>query len=137
MASNEKKLQEIFQKLGKSKTFRLADNTIKTSIDFTLVENNKTYYIEVDSYNMAKCVLGQYVLLNQTDKIDKKNSIFVVIHFYNGYDPERTINHLNLAKNKLNCTLPFAVFHIDNLKDKVHSLKEFSELVNLQLQSKQ
>jgi hypothetical protein len=111
------------------------DNSISTSYDFSFVHKNIKYLIEVDSYNMSKCLLGQYVLLNNTlPKIDSTNTIFVVVHFYKDFNASRTINHLNFAMKNLNCKIPFVAFHFKDLKKaSIKSVADFAKFIDKHL----
>jgi hypothetical protein len=131
MNKNEKNLKGHLPFLsidGKMRKIEDFTEDIKTSVDFFFEDTGTKYYIEVDSYNMAKCVFGQYLLLNQTE-VKKEKCVFVVIHFYNGYNPERTKVHLKFAQNKYGCTIPASTFHFDTLKNIKNSV-EFIKLIN-------
>jgi hypothetical protein len=132
MSKNESVFYEKFKQFLSLKKQITFENSgwydISTSVDFKFSENGIDYYVEIDSYNMAKCVLGQYVLLNQA--IAKHaDSVFVVIHFYKNYNKERTTNHLRFAQRALNCNLPFAVFHYNDLSEII-SKEDFISLIN-------
>lgn len=136
MGENEERIITILKnakiEFCKGEFINVGVHEIKTSIDFKFFDNKTTYYIEVDSYNMTKCLLGQYILLNYAT-LNKTKIVFVVIHFYKGYNIERTIKHLKFAKKELYCTIPFAVFHI---KDLPHGKKEIIKRINEQINNK-
>ena len=82
--------------------------SINTSFDFKLDLGDVNFLFEVDSNNVAKIIFGQYVLLNKTKNLPP-NPFFIVIHCYKKYNVERTIKHLNYAREAFACTIPFAV----------------------------
>jgi hypothetical protein len=103
------------------------------SVDGYFVYNNKLYLVEIDSGNESKLLAGQYILLNalfepitieeKTYNIDE--CVFLVIHYFKDYSPERTINALNLLKEKYSLSLNFKVFHqqtISNWQDLLNKL---------------
>jgi len=69
-------------KLNDAQTYE--DNNIKTSVDFKMLVGDKEVLIEIDSYNMSKVVVGQYVILNtilqkqniSNESILKRSNIF-------------------------------------------------------------
>jgi hypothetical protein len=75
------------------------------SVDNSFSYNNKKVLIEIDSGNMAKLLVGQYFLLNELIKKEKEEKnddteyMFVVIHYYKDYNPERTNKNLKLVEN--------------------------------------
>ena len=82
---------------------------------------------------MAKLIVGQYVLLNQLYKDSKENTQFLVIHYYNNYNKERTIKNLNLIQDinpDINW-IPFEVYHITEFEEMVSSAKNLTELFRL------
>lgn len=137
MPKNEVFFKNFAEKIGLKidvldRVLNVKDYTIKTSFDFKFNHNEITYLIEIDSYNMCKCVLGQYAIINHSKSLyNKDNSIFIVIHFYNNFDKQRTINHLVFAQEQLNCQIPYAVFHIKEL-ERFNKFK-FLESINNQI----
>lgn len=105
----------------KKAEFTFITDTVKTSVDFVLKLDEYNFLFEVDSNNAAKIVFGQYMLLNKSRNL-AKNSFLVIIHCYKGYNIERTIKHLNYAKDAYNCKIPFVILSekewILNTKDK-------------------
>ncbi|EDT73603.1 hypothetical protein [Clostridium butyricum] len=82
------------------------------SVDNSFSYNNKKVLIEIDSGNMAKLLVGQYFLLNELIKNDKEEKkkhgknddteyIFIVVHYYKDYKPERTEKNLQLVKDTI------------------------------------
>lgn len=90
------------------------------SVDEYFEYNGKKVYVEIDSGNMAKLIAGQYILLNILGKFDK-DSIFLVIHYYTDYNPQRTKNVLECVnKNALdNKGVKFIALHINEFKQLV------------------
>ena len=95
--------------LQKSSSGKIKDD-LQVSVDFIWDLEGYKILFEVVSYNVAKIVFGQYVLLNHTNEY-KKNSILIVIHCYKNYNKQRTEKYLNFAKEKLKCKIPFLVFN--------------------------
>jgi len=117
---NERKFEKIFKAksagvdlLGKR---RFVLREVEISVDQSFEHDGKDYLIEIDSGNMAKLLVGQYVLLNQL-RILKKPAFFLVIHTYKNYNPMRTVYNLDLVNRELlgGSGIPFGVVHIDNL----------------------
>jgi hypothetical protein len=94
--------------LEKSTKGRIKDD-LHVSVDFIWEINGIKILFEVDSYNAAKIVFGQYVLLNHTKEY-QNNCILIVIHCYKNYNIERTKKYLNFAQVNLKCKMPFIVF---------------------------
>ncbi len=95
--------------LEKSTSGKIKDD-LQVSVDFIWETNGIKILFEVDSYNAAKIVFGQYVLLNHTKEY-KNNCILIVIHCYKNYNSERTKKYLDFAQEKLKCKIPFLVFN--------------------------
>lgn len=95
--------------LEKSTSGKIKDD-LEVSVDFIWEINGIKILFEVDSYNAAKIVFGQYVLLNHTKEY-QNNSILIVIHCFKNYNIKRTEKYLNFAEEKLKCKIPFLVFN--------------------------
>jgi hypothetical protein len=95
--------------LEKSTSGKIKDD-LQVSVDFIWELNGIRILFEVDSYNAAKIVFGQYVLLNHTKEY-QNNCILIVIHCYKKYNIERTEKYLKFAQEKLKCKIPFLVFN--------------------------
>ncbi len=124
---NEKVFFKLFNEkvngltLSGQKTYAVKDEKerkLSSSVDYYFEHNNQQILIEVDSYNMAKVVVGQYLLLNQFRDKTLTNPLFLVIHTYSNYEPERTIKYLEYVKDKVlqGKGIPFGVIHINTLK---------------------
>jgi|LakMenE18May11ns_1017448.scaffolds.fasta_scaffold9547869_2 hypothetical protein len=109
---NETRIRENLSKSLHVKTdkatFYHLTESIKTSVDFKLDIRDVNFLFEVDSNNVVKIIIGQYVLLNKAKNLPP-NPFFIVIHCYKKYNVERTIKHLNYAREAFACTIPFAV----------------------------
>jgi hypothetical protein len=109
---NETRIRENLSKSLHVKTdkatFYHLTESIKTSVDFKLDIRDVNFLFEVDSNNVAKIIIGQYVLLNKAKNLPP-NPFFIVIHCYKKYNVERTIKHLNYAREAFACAIPFAV----------------------------
>ncbi|WP_230836303.1 hypothetical protein, partial [Vibrio campbellii] len=87
---NEKLFVEKFESefgagsLGGKKSFdnnRRGSDKVSISVDQSIdLEDGTTILIEIDSANMAKLLVGQYVLLNGLITNKKKQYIFLVVH---------------------------------------------------------
>lgn len=95
--------------LEKSTSGKIKDD-LQVSVDFIWEINGVKILFEVDSYNAAKIVFGQYILLNHTKEY-QNNCILIVIHCYKKYNIERTEKYLKFAQEKLKCKIPFLVFN--------------------------
>lgn len=120
--ANESRFAQIMQEkaadtplLGKRR-FSLGDVSI--SVDQSLMHDDTNYLIEIDSANMAKLLVGQYVLLNQLYGKDRENAFFLVVHVYRGYNSQRTLNNLHLINEQiyLGKGIKFGAMHIDALE---------------------
>ena len=100
------------------------------SVDAHFVIDDIQYLIEIDSGNEAKLLAGQYCLINDLSEdnvynsYDKNHTCFVVIHFYEKYEPSRTNKVLAFLKKKHNYEIKYLAFHqtdivsFDDLKQK-------------------
>lgn len=124
---NEKIFLNLFSQkvkgitLSEQKTFAIKDEKkrkLSSSVDYYFDHNNRQLLVEVDSYNMAKVLVGQYLLLNQFRDKTLTNPLFLVVHTYSNYEPERTIKYLEHVKDKVlqGKGMPFGVIHINTFK---------------------
>lgn len=132
---NERRFRELcargngVQLLGKR---RFATGDVNISVDESLLHKGTEYLVEVDSGNMAKLLVGQYVLLNQLYRPRPHQPFFLVVHTYGSrgrgegvqsrslsYNPARTVNNLQLVNQQLygGNGIPFAAVHLDSLAD--------------------
>ncbi|QSX77949.1 hypothetical protein [Agrilutibacter solisilvae] len=117
---NERRFHDIFvgkapgtPLLGKK---RYASGGVEISVDQSFVHDDREVLIEIDSANMAKLIVGQYVLLNHLRDSDKP-AFFLVVHAYRKFNPVRTISNLDLVNQKLffGKGLAFGAMHFDEL----------------------
>jgi hypothetical protein len=117
--TNEKRFQEFMRKLGVNLEGKqcFKQGNVQISVDESFTHKDKQYLIEIDSGNMAKLLVGQYVLLNQLHPQSRRAPVFLVIHNYKGYNPKRTINNLHLINQQLYAGngLEFGAMHFDQL----------------------
>ena len=106
----------------------IIDN-LKVSVDFIWKENDLTILLEIDSYNSAKNIFGEYVLLNQVASY-KSNCILVIIHCYKNYNIGRTEKYLKFAVDTLKCKLPYVVYSDTEWNDIVESQSK-TKLLNM------
>ena len=127
---NEKIFLEIFNSkvrgavISEQKTFAFKDEKnrrLSSSVDYYLEHDNRQILVEIDSYNMAKVLVGQYLLLNQFREEALTNPLFLVVHTYKNYEPDRTIKYLEHVKDKVlqGGGMPFGVIHINTFKSWV------------------
>jgi len=114
--------------LEKSTSVKIQDD-LQVSVDFIWKEKDLTILFEVDSYNAAKIIFGEYMLLNQVQAY-KSNCILVIIHCYKKYNIERTEKYLKFAVDKLKCKLPYAVFSNSEWQELVKT-KSKTELIKI------
>jgi len=133
--TNERRFETLFKQkatgvclLGKR---RFVDGDVEISVDQSVEYEGTEYLIEIDSANMAKLLVGQYVLLNQLHKDRKKPTSFLVVHTYKNYNPKRTIQNLQLVNQQLYAGrgIAFGALHIDSLSNWKSGFNEFLALV--------
>ena len=91
------------------------DRRLSSSVDYYFEVDGRQVLIEIDSYNMAKVVVGQYVLLNKLRDETLMNPIFLVIHTYKGYNPERTTKYLDCIYEE--GSIPYRAIHLNQLEE--------------------
>lgn len=102
--------------LGKRRFF---DGGVEISVGESFIHNGRQYYVEIDSANTAKLLVGQYVLLNELRSPSDTAPIFLVVHYYKTYNPMRTIKNLDLVNRRRfdGAGIEFAVLHKSQLED--------------------
>jgi hypothetical protein len=97
---------------------RFVGVNVEISTDESFARDGTTYLVEVDSGNMAKLLVGQYVLLNALHDQGKEPSFFLVVHTYRGYNVRRTLDNLEFVNRRLfsGNGVPFGMIHLDELK---------------------
>ena len=82
------------------------------SIDGKIAVGKRCILIEIDSGNAAKLLIGQYVLLNLFYRGGRNKTLFLVVHYYKGYNAERTRKHFEFVAREVlqRKALPFVVF---------------------------
>lgn len=116
---NERRFQQLARSLGATldgkQSFKQGE--VKISVDESFTHNDRQYLIEIDSGNMAKVLVGQYVLLNQLHPQSSTAPVFVVIHNFKNYNPLRTVRNLALVNQQLYAGkgLEFGAMHMDQL----------------------
>ncbi|MDP1726764.1 MAG: hypothetical protein Q8M15_08270 [Bacteroidota bacterium] len=135
--SKENELKELFYKKFKIKNLAmqklpLIKYKVETAIDFQIEFDGKTYLFEVDTYNTAKVLFGQYLLLNNFI-IDPEKYIYVPVHYNSKFNIIHSFNHLDYASKKLGCKIPFIIFDQDSIKriiKKSKTIADFFELLH-------
>lgn len=140
---NEKKFEEFFQQKYKNTELngkqRYCDDITKTeiSVDNSIISKNHNILIEIDSGNEAKLIVGQYVLLNQLYSDNKKDTLFLVIHYHiqgrntpneRPYNAERTIKNLIFINKNLydGKGIKFCVFNESDFKSFCERYSKYS-----------
>jgi hypothetical protein len=98
---------------------RFSDGNVEISVDESFTHGEKEYLLEIDSGNMAKLLVGQYVLLNQLRKDAVQPAVFLVVHAYRAYNPDRTLENLRLVNRQLykDSGIPFGAVHVSALEN--------------------
>lgn len=104
--NNEKKFKAEIESFYGNQIFsgkkRFIQDDVEISVDQSIEFNGQTFLFEVDSGNYAKLIVGQYVLLNLLmDEELRDKSIFVVVHYYQDYNINRTIKNLKKVNESL------------------------------------
>lgn len=135
--NNEKKFELFFNSFfpnavqGK-RVFNDDKYCVSISVDNHFTFNDYEILIEVDASNMAKLVSGQYVLLSNLYDRDLSKAIFLVIHYYNNYNPQRTINNFRYLNNKVLAKngIKYCVFSEESFKAFCEECPTVEILVN-------
>ena|ERR1700685_3919223 len=107
---------------------RFASENVQISTDESFEYDGVTYLLEVDSGNIAKLLVGQYVLLNALHELSAESAFFMVVHTYEGYNIQRTLKNLQLVNQKLfqGRGIRFGMLHLNQLRSwtggNVHQL---------------
>ena len=133
---NERKFKELFQAkapetrlLGKK---RYESQNVEISVDESFEHGGKQFLVEIDSANIAKLLVGQYVLLNQL-RDSKQEYFFLVVHSHKNYHPMRTIHNLQLINEQLygGNGMAFGAIHFDSLSKWNGGVSGLIELLNV------
>lgn len=133
--TNERRFMQIMERaldaclLGKR---RFVAGEVEISVDTSLEHDGTEYLIEIDSANMAKLLVGQYVLLNQLYAQRSKRAFFLVVHAYKKYNPARTVCNLELVNQQLygGKGIEFGAVHFDQLESWNGTFQDLLELVS-------
>lgn len=121
---NEAKVKSRLQQLGLQLNGkrRFVQDDVEISVDESFTYDKRDYYVEIDSSNMAKLLAGQYMLLNELIPRLSSPPFFLVVHMYNGYNPERTLKNLRLLNRNLygGTGIEFGAMHFDEFEDIGH-----------------
>ena len=98
---------------------RFHTGNVEISTDESFTYNGVNYLVEVDSGNMAKVLVGQYVLINALQNNEKENFCYLVVHTFNNYNPQRTLFNLAFVNQQIfsNEGIPFGAIHLNTLKE--------------------
>ncbi len=94
---------------------RFVGENVEISVDDHFSSNGVQYLVEIDSGNMAKLLVGQYVLLDALRGTDNRTSTFLIVHTYKNYNIVRTLENLHFIKDRLRLSLEFMVVHMDTI----------------------
>lgn len=127
--SNEVLFKETFKEcygssalLGKQRFSARGASTVEISVDESFRCDDLFVLVEIDSGNAAKLLIGQYVLLNELAiELAVKTGdrlLFLVVHFYKGYNAARTTRNLELMRDVVYCGLgiPFSALSWSTLQ---------------------
>jgi len=132
---NEKKFRRLFSAkasktplLGK-KRYKLHD--VEISVDDSFEYDGMDVLVEIDSGNMAKLLVGQYMLLNCLRKSDKP-AFFLIIHAYKKFSPLRTLKNLGFVNQHfLNGNgIEFGALHLNTIESWSGDLPDLFKLAN-------
>lgn len=135
--ANELRFAQIMQKSTPDTPLqgkrRFSSGDVSISVDQSLEHEGVSYLIEIDSANMAKLLVGQYVLLNQLHGNEKEKSFFLVIHTFQNFNPQRTLNNLQLVNEQLyeGDGIKFGAMHINSLEQWQGNFSAFKALISL------
>ena len=122
---------------------RFGSGNVNISVDQSILHQGIEYLVEIDSGNMAKLLVGQYVLLNQLYKKGVHFPFFLVVHTYGAqrregrkpinslaYNPVRTLYNLQMVNQQLynDAGIPFAAVHFDSLENWTGNFDAFLDL---------
>ncbi|MCA3215532.1 MAG: hypothetical protein ING39_08940 [Burkholderiales bacterium] len=119
--TNERKFEALFRAHlpltplnGKR---RYTQGNVQISVDQSFTYDGTTYLVEVDSGNMAKLLVGQYILLNHLVPSNDRPAFFMVVHAYKDYKPQRTTANLSLVNQELlnGKGIPFGAVHLNSI----------------------
>lgn len=133
--SKENELKKLLYKRFKIKNLTLqklpvVKYKVETSIDFQIEHEGKIYLFEVDTYNTAKVLFGQYLLLN--NYIDEPEKyVYIPVHYNLKFNIIHSYNHLDYAYKKLNCKIRFIIFDQNSIKDLLKKSKTKEDFFNL------
>ncbi len=139
MIGNEHKFRDVFNERygnghlrGKKRYVEQTDgDAVEISTDESLEHNGWLVLIEVDSFNTTKPAVGQYVLLNQLCSHDPSKTLFLVIHYYKGFNADRTTKNLAFVRPLLSRqpSLHYAAFTRDSFFQFCQSCSDVASLV--------
>lgn len=137
---NERLFKAYFEgkyggKLKGKGVYKPEGSKVEISVDETLVLDGKHVLFEIDSGNTAKVIAGQYLLINELSGHTKDNAIFICIHFYKDYNPERTDNNLNLINENIygGNAIPHKSFTFENFKSLCSHADTVKKLISILL----
>jgi|GEM_PF-2759545 len=106
--------------------------SVEVSVDERIVHpDGRELLIEIDSGNMAKLIVGQYVLLNCLREEDTGKSMFLVVHYYKKYNARRTINNLRAIERLYpeKKWLPYNAICIEEMRKLIKETIAFEDLI--------
>lgn len=132
--SKENELKKLLYKKFKLKNLALqklpvVKYKVETSIDFQIEHEGKIYLFEVDTYNTAKVLFGQYLLLNNYISEPEKY-VYIPVHYNNKFNIIHSYNHLDYAYKNLNCKIRFIIFDQNSIKEIIKKSKTLDDFFN-------
>ena len=103
---------------------------VQISVDESLEIGDRLVLVEIDSGNAAKLLIGQYVLLSVFEKKPRDKVLFVVVHYYDKYNADRTMKNLQFIATSVLAeqALPFVAIHEDDLWPLLDGARSLEEL---------
>lgn len=139
MAENEQPFRSAFiaqygdgHLCGKKRFVQNTDgNAVEISTDNSLEHDGWLVLIEVDSFNTTKPAVGQYVLLNQLCPHDLSKTLFLIVHYYKGFNAERTMKNLAFVRPLLlrQPSLRYAAFTKDHFFEFCQKCPDVASLI--------
>jgi hypothetical protein len=139
MAENEQTFRTAFMKRygaghlrGKRRYVERTDiEAVEISTDDSIEHDGWLVLIEVDSFNTTKPAVGQYVLLNQLCHHDALKTLFLIVHYYKGFNAKRTMKNLAFVRTLFprQPSIHFAAFTADSFFTLCQNCPDIASLV--------
>ncbi|MDE3243080.1 MAG: hypothetical protein KGO52_10215 [Nitrospirota bacterium] len=103
---------------------------VRISVDESLEIDDRLVLVEIDSGNAAKLLIGQYILLSVFEKRARDKVLFVVVHYYDKYNADRTAKNFQFIATSVLAeqALPFVALHESDLWTLLDGARSLEEL---------